>query len=126
MWPIALLGFLLHAYLLITGVHDSKQGFFAAAVVIWSAVWVTSWAREERLFSLEYGTDVETEQELVRDEFDDPRKALGDYDLFHAKFDYPLTMEVSHGGHLARRVDSPMMRRLKRMFVTYCFAHRAC
>lgn len=119
MLPIALIGFWVHVLGPWRGIHDSRQGWFAAAVVIWSALWVSYWRRQEHLFSFDYGMDIEAGQEIVRDEFEGNRAGLNDYDLFHTKFDYPLTMEVSHGGNLVRRVDKPFLRRFKRILLTY-------
>ena len=116
--PLAALGIALQIYVLVRG-HDLMHAVFAMICAIWGVMWSTHWHREERRYAHKFGTHIEMEQEMVRDEFVGPRAELSDYDLLHGKFTYPLTMEVSQGGALIHRKDNTWLRRVRRYLIAY-------
>ena len=90
------------------------------AFVLWSYAWNRHWARKQNEFARLHGQEMESEQQLVRDQFVPDRTRVVELkDIFELRFDIPLTLQKQPDGTMVEYVFPESRRHIRRILITY-------
>jgi len=121
LWYPVLPGLAMTSYSMIANkpYNNPLMCIFAGCLLLWSVAWIRHWDHVEARFAKESGSAAESEQEMCRDEFVGEEEKVEDDKIHKMLFQYPLTMYRRPNGELCERKDTPVRRRLMKIFVTY-------
>lgn len=93
---------------------------YSGVLILWAVVFLREWTRTEKKFAVRFGQEVESADEMVRDQFEyQERKRVHVETLFRANFDVPLTMSRLPTGEMVELLFPSSTRTARRWLVSY-------